>query len=121
MTRIVFVSIIIPIIIVSCESCSVSEMALMQETYNTCSLAGLEVTEPCLMLETVIGECGQIWTRCHEAMEVRRMRDLHLDTILMRREDNSEYEECDVLREFRESGRNISVELARSLALMILV
>ena len=111
MTRIVLVSIIIPIIIVSCESCSVSEMAAMQETYNTCSLAGLEVTEPCLMLETVIGECGQIWTRCHEAMEVRRMRDLHLDTILRRREDNSEYEECDVLREFRESGRNISVEL----------
>ena len=77
----------------------------MQEEYNNCSLAGLEMEEPCLMLNTVIGECGDIWLRCHQETEVRRMRDLHLNTIIKRREG---LEECDLVRELRESGRNTS-------------
>ena len=44
------------------------------------------------MLNTVIGECGDIWLRCHQEAEVRRMRDVHLNTIIKRREG---LEECE--------------------------
>ena len=109
MTTHILVSIFISILsVATCERCSLAEMQVMQEEYNNCSLAGLEVEEPCLMLNTVIGVCGDIWLRCHEEAEVRRMRDLHLNTLIRRREGVEELEECDLVTELRESGRNTS-------------
>ena len=109
MTTNILVTVLVSLSVASCEKCSVAEISVMQEEYNNCTLAGLEEEETCLMLNTVIGECGDIWVRCHEEAEVRRMRDLHLDTII-RREGQGELEECDLVREFRESGRNTSEE-----------
>ena len=89
--------------------CSVQELSEMQVNYNNCSVAGMEETDPCTMLELVINECGEHWTQCHSASEVRRMRDLHIMTLVSRSEEDSVYEECEVVREVRESGRSVSV------------
>ena len=92
------------------EDCSVLQLRTMQIDHDNCTVAAMEVEDPCDMLEAVIDMCGDIWTRCHNDAEIQRMRDLHLNTFLSRNEDRSMFGNCSIVKEYQTSDRKYHTE-----------
>ena len=49
----------------------------------------------------VVGECGDLWRPCHSAGEMRRMRGRQIETILRLENNQTKYDNCRHVREFR--------------------
>ena len=92
------------------EDCSVLQLRTMQIDYDNCTVTAMEIEDPCDMLEAVIDDCGDVWTRCHNEAEIQRMRDLHLNTFLSRNEDRSVFDNCSIVMEYQRSDRKFHTE-----------
>merc|ERR1711874_189306 len=95
------------------KDCSVVEHKKMQADFTNCS--GIyteehfnsEMRNVCDLVRNVVESCGEMWTRCHSDMEVRRMRDLHIEALLRQYGEQGELEGCQLVEEYRESGRTL--------------
>ena len=57
------------------EDCSVLQLRTMQIDHDNCTVTAIEIEDPCDMLEAVIDDCGDVWTRCHNEAEIQRMKE----------------------------------------------
>merc|ERR1711872_543376 len=52
-----------------------------------------EVT--CKLVESIVETCGDLWSRCHTEEEVRRMKDMQVESLLIKnREASIDIERC---------------------------
>ena len=59
-----------------------------------------EVT--CWLVENIVETCGDLWSHCHLQEEVRRMKDLHVESLLIKNKGASvDIEKCMTVKEFR--------------------
>jgi len=62
--------------------------------------AKVEVT--CWLVENIVETCGDLWSNCHSKEEVRRMKDLHIESLLIKNKGASvDIEQCKTVKEFR--------------------
>ena len=52
------------------------------------------------MLDSKV-ECGHLWAPCHSARQLRRMRDSQIEDILRRENNQTKYDHCSLLIEYR--------------------
>jgi len=89
------------------KDCSVVEHKKMQADFTNCS--GIyteehfnsEMRNVCDLVRNVVESCGEMWTRCHSDLEVRRMRDLHIEALLRQYGEQGELEGCQLVEEYR--------------------
>merc|ERR1719233_2103059 len=62
----------------------------------------------CGLVESVVVNCGEIWNRCHTSKEVRRMRDLHIESLVRQYGELGELDDCELVKEYRQSGRTLT-------------
>merc|ERR1719233_2791447 len=62
----------------------------------------------CGLVESVVVNCGEIWNRCHTSKEVRRMRDLHIESLVRQYGEQGELDDCELVKEYRQSGRTLT-------------
>ena len=61
----------------------------------------VEGETPCEVMDRVVGECGDLWLPCLPVREVRRIRDRQIEDILRQETNETKYEDCSVLIEYR--------------------
>jgi len=62
----------------------------------------------CLLFSQVVDRCGEIWKKCNDDEEIRRMKDFNIEALVDQYSDVGEgvnVEHCAVVREYRNSGR----------------
>ena len=60
-----------------------------------------EMVDTCGLVESVVVNCGEIWNRCHTSKEVRRMRDLHIESLVRQYGELGELDDCELVKEYR--------------------
>ena len=85
----------------SALSCSIPRLQQTEEKVRNCSSLAEDVEDPCDWLERVVGECGDLWRPCHSAGEMRRMRGRQIEAILRLENNQTKYDNCRHVREFR--------------------
>merc|ERR1719233_1731273 len=66
------------------------------------------MVDTCGLGERVVVNCGEIWNRCHTSKEVRRMRDLHIESLVRQYGELGELDDCELVKEYRQSGRTLA-------------
>ena len=91
-------------------ACSLVELREMQIEFTTCSRMkieehqNLEGENPCQLVRKVIRTCGALWQKCHTSMEVRRMRDLHIEALVRQYGADAELDGCGIVTEYRSAS-----------------
>ena len=87
----------------SSSSCSLSRLQHIQDQFRTCCRRGeeREEEEPCIGVEMVVVECGDLWRPCLSSLDLRRMKDRQIEDILRRTRSADRYENCTILLEYR--------------------
>ena len=89
------------------QECSVEEIKNMQGDFRNCSRRNTEehfnseMVDTCGLVESVVVNCGEIWNRCHTSKEVRRMRDLHIESLVRQYGELGELDDCELVKEYR--------------------
>merc|ERR1719228_3198148 len=93
--------------------CKQEDMSTMRELFSNCtakykaeytmSLEEEEVQEVvCRLVENIVSRCGDVWRQCHSEEEVRRMKELHVETLVSKnRGTNVDIEQCSTVQQFR--------------------
>ena len=94
-------------IVCSDPVCSVSQHMDMQVDFLNCSRGYTEehfITEErdlCEMVNSVVEQCGELWQRCYTNQEVGRIRDLHIEDMVMQYGVEGELDSCDFIKKYR--------------------
>jgi len=95
--------------------CEESGLQTMQSDFNNCAVelsykfeaereGENEEDALCQLISETVGECGQIWQRCHSQDEVRRLKDTQLEALMLQHSEVSQ-DKCQVVVEYLASGR----------------
>jgi len=95
--------------------CEESGLQTMQADFNNCAVelsykfeaereGENEEDALCELISETVGECGQIWDRCHSPDEVRRLKDTQLEALMLQHSEVSQ-DKCKVVVEYLASGR----------------
>merc|ERR1712083_472113 len=58
----------------------------------------------CQLISKTVGECGEIWERCHSPDEVRRLKDTQLEALMLQHSEVAQ-DNCQAVVEYLSSGR----------------
>ena len=95
--------------------CTVDDQTKMKEAFINCTssykeeynlaLGEEDVDEEevtCWLMENIVGTCGDLWRKCHTEEEVRRMKDMQVESLLYKNRGASiDIEICPTSKEFR--------------------
>jgi len=95
--------------------CEEEGLQTMQADFNNCAVelsykfeaereGENEEEALCQLISETVGECGQIWERCHSPEEVRRLKDTQLEALMLQHNEVSQ-DDCQVVVEYLFSGR----------------
>jgi len=95
--------------------CEESGLQTMQSDFNNCAVelsykfeaereGENEEDALCELISETVGECGQIWERCHSPDEVRRLKDTQLEALMLQHSEVNQ-EKCQVVVDYLASGR----------------
>eukprot|EP00092_Neocalanus_flemingeri_P016147 GFUD01017475.1.p1 GENE.GFUD01017475.1~~GFUD01017475.1.p1 ORF type:complete len:329 (+),score=106.05 GFUD01017475.1:331-1317(+) len=102
--------------------CKMEDQKKMQERFSNCTAkykteynmaVTLEDDEvqrvTCMLVENIVETCGEEWRLCHDQEDVRRMKDMHVESLLRKnRGAVVDIEQCDTVKQFR--SRQIDYE-----------
>ena len=97
------------------SSCGLEDQNIMQEMFSNCTQKykteynmGVEVEKEevhrvtCRLVENIVETCGDEWRQCHGEEDVRRMKDMHVESLLHKnRGAVVDIEQCDTVMQFR--------------------
>jgi len=93
--------------------CTIVKTRQVQQEFSECSRRyGDEFHDSgdggdvCQLLRNIVEECVQVFGQCHTAREIRRMQDLHIEALIDQYKQYGDLDNCPVVKEYRESGRN---------------
>ena len=95
--------------------CQMEDQKKMQEKFSNCTAkykteynmaVTLEEEEvqrvTCRLVENIVETCGEVWRQCHGLEDVRRMKDMHVESLLHKnRGAVVDIEQCDTVKQFR--------------------
>merc|ERR1719483_63280 len=56
----------------------------------------------CRLVDNIVETCGEEWRQCHDQEDVRRMKDMHVESLLSKnRGAVVDIEQCDTIKQFR--------------------
>jgi len=97
--------------------CTIVKTRQVQQEFSECSRRyGDEFHnsgdggDVCQLLRNIVEECVQVFSQCHTAREIRRMQDLHIEALIGQYKQYGDLDNCPVVKEYRESGRNEAEE-----------
>ena len=96
-------------------TCDQEDKKKMQEKFSNCTTkykteynmaVALEEEEvqrvTCRLVENIVETCGEEWRQCHGLEDVRRMKDMHVESLLHKnRGAVVDIEQCDTVKQFR--------------------
>ena len=94
-------------IVCSDPVCSVLQHMAMQADFLKCSRMfteehfNSEEGDMCELMNSVVGKCGELWQRCYTSREVRRMRDLHIEDLVMQYGAKGGLDRCHIVKKYR--------------------
>ena len=96
-------------------SCGLEDQNKMQEMFSNCTqkykteynmavaVKKEEVQRvTCRLVENIVETCGDEWRQCHGEEDVRRMKDMHVESLLHKnRGAVVDIEQCETVKQFR--------------------
>ena len=96
-------------------TCGLVDLRKVQEMFSNCTnkyktdynmavtLKKEEVQKvTCRLVENIVETCGDEWRQCHGVEDVRRMKDMHVESLLTKnRGAVVDIEQCSTVKQFR--------------------
>ena len=105
--HVVFLALLLVVSVRSDEVCSVVEHREMQADFTNCSRRytdehfNTKNGDTCHLVKRVVGKCGELWQRCHNSREVRRMRDLYIEALVRQYGSEGGLDDCHFVEKYR--------------------
>merc|ERR1719233_1254233 len=98
------------------STCELEELRRMKEVFTNCTKkykaeykqglmdnTGSVLSITCKLIDNLVGVCGAEWLECHGEEEVRRMKEMQVEYLIVKNRgaDQVDIEQCTTVQQFR--------------------